>query len=1049
MRKPKKFLLTTLILLIVSLMLGTNVIATTSSIADMIKPVEYTEEFKRWMELPEEERSKVLMPRMYDIPNTKAKTKNILKSALMVKSSNESRFTLQNVIPNNLIIKNQMSTGSCWAFSTIASLETNLALTGSDKSKVYDFSERHMVYATSRKFLNNKVNENGFNKQATDAGSYFIAETYLTNGLGAIDEAEMPFENNEDIIDISQIQNKTVTSQVYDTVYFPSYKETNDLTQIKEHIKTYGGVFAQIHGAKLMSGYYNNDTGAIYCDDANSCPTNHGVLIIGWDDNYAVENFLEEHRPSKPGAWIIKNSWGTKIEVITLEEAKQELFENSQDICQTMGWTSPEQIPDNLTQESFPEYTLDNGVFYLKVGNDGFMYISYEDINVDTAIAGIQKSDNRVNYDNIYQYNNYGTSNAFIIPSTKVYLANIFNRNSSKTEYLTQVSLNAPQTYTCKVYVNPNGSSTAKSDLQQVQLKAGESEIFDAGYHTLEFLNPIKLNSDSFVVVIEIQSSLDDATLIYSESKLSEVSWYDNVKVENEKCKVTFGEFFDKNDWINLSELSTISNGVFSDCDSTIKAFTVSNIEDHSLKNIEITTPPSKTTYYEGDNFDGTGMVVQANFNDGTSITLDSSSYSITNATNLSSTQTSVTITYEGKSVEQPITVQKNEVTELKIKTPPTKTEYKEHENFDKTGMVVEVTYKNGTKQDVTDFAIENGNDLNKEQTYVTVSYKGKTVNQPITVTVAENPTEEPPEEPVEEKTITSISINNKPTKLTYTQNKETLDLTGGSIKVTYSDGGAEIVDLTSNDVKVTGFSNESVGKVTLTVTYQDKTTQFEVEVIKEKVAVSSNFDNVEAKGEVTNIVFDSKDIFNSYATVKVELSNIKRSKENESYEYYWYISANQEESNIQNWVKITEEQTEDDKLIFTINTKDASNLMQLATAENLYLYIKEVAKNGADQAVFISKGIIVEEKEVEQTSGKDDEKPSSGNDVQSEPKDDKDTKTTDTPSTTQDKTDTTVKEGKLPYTGSPITIVFAILVISTFGIIVYRKYKKISKYVK
>ena len=47
--------------------------------------------------------------------------------------------------------------------------------------------------------------------------------------------------------------------------------------------------------------------------------TNHGITIVGWDDNYPVENFREDkdkegvithHRPSKPGAWIIKNSWG-------------------------------------------------------------------------------------------------------------------------------------------------------------------------------------------------------------------------------------------------------------------------------------------------------------------------------------------------------------------------------------------------------------------------------------------------------------------------------------------------------------------------------------------------------------------------------------------------------------------------------------------------------------------------------------------------------------------------------------------------------------------
>ncbi len=38
---------------------------------------------------------------------------------------------------------------------------------------------------------------------------------------------------------------------------------------------------------------------------------NHMVCIIGWDDNYPVENFNEGHRPPAAGAWLVKNSWGT------------------------------------------------------------------------------------------------------------------------------------------------------------------------------------------------------------------------------------------------------------------------------------------------------------------------------------------------------------------------------------------------------------------------------------------------------------------------------------------------------------------------------------------------------------------------------------------------------------------------------------------------------------------------------------------------------------------------------------------------------------------
>lgn len=37
----------------------------------------------------------------------------------------------------------------------------------------------------------------------------------------------------------------------------------------------------------------------------------HDVTVVGWDDTYSRDNFLEEHKPPKDGAWIVKNSWGS------------------------------------------------------------------------------------------------------------------------------------------------------------------------------------------------------------------------------------------------------------------------------------------------------------------------------------------------------------------------------------------------------------------------------------------------------------------------------------------------------------------------------------------------------------------------------------------------------------------------------------------------------------------------------------------------------------------------------------------------------------------
>ena len=37
----------------------------------------------------------------------------------------------------------------------------------------------------------------------------------------------------------------------------------------------------------------------------------HTVCIVGWDDDYPKENFIEGHQPPENGAWLCRNSWGS------------------------------------------------------------------------------------------------------------------------------------------------------------------------------------------------------------------------------------------------------------------------------------------------------------------------------------------------------------------------------------------------------------------------------------------------------------------------------------------------------------------------------------------------------------------------------------------------------------------------------------------------------------------------------------------------------------------------------------------------------------------
>ena len=1047
MKKLKKiFISIFLIIFLLILTLSQDILA--NNFSDSSEETEYSEEYLKWLELPNDEKKNVIMPRMYDVPYNIIQYNNPLRSAKMLRASLDSRYSLKDIIPSNLEIRDQMQTGSCWAFSALSSLETNLALTnyknGTNISKVYDFSERHMEYATSRVFANNQINLMGYNRTVGSGGNWAFASSYLTNGSGAIDESEMPFENNEDIINISEIQNKTVTSQVFDTIEFSNYNrflldetEANEImNQIKYHIQNYGSVMTSIKtGGFIDQSKVSTNTGALYL--GSGAFGDHAVSIIGWDDNYGVENwneFEEAGRPQSDGAWIARNSWG----------------EN----------------------------------------NSELIYISYEDETATLSMSGVIKSTDIVKYDNIYQYDYYYPN--VREGANKSVFCNVFDKKNEQTEYLTQVSFYATYPTTCRVYVNSDGTEKSKEDLQLVTLKAGESETLSVGYHTLEFSKPIEINSDKFLVAIEfLGDESNPMGCIEKDSYL-----YTAVEPELGNCfKLDTYEYRYEDDWsgwVDLAEEGKIS---------TIKAFTTNELIDESLKNIEIVTPPTKTLYFEGENFDSTGMEVRANYNSRTnpSVILDSSSFNITNGTNLKVGQTSVTITYEDQSIEQPITVEKNSVTDLIIKTPPTKTEYKEGQNFDKTGMVIEAKYKDGTTKEVTDYTIENGNNLKVNQTEITISFEENTITQAITV--IPNPlieiavTKEPnktkyvvgqsfdktgmvvtgiyqdestyeiidytiedgtnltkgqtyvtinyegktttQEITVEEKLIDSISIDKEPTKLTYIQNKEELDLTGGTLKVTYNDESTENVALDSENINVTGFDNTKLGKQNITVTYQNKTTQFEVEIIEEVKAINSDLDNTKCDVQKVQVYIYTDNSKKDYTLIDVEINQIIRNLNNDKVEYYYYLSSNSDEQNISDWIKITEEQNLSDKLQFTIDTRNISNYNELTDEEPLYLYIREVALNGGDQSIAISNAMSVEVNDKIETYI-DNAKVDNvlGNNVDSNN------------SNNIANNGSTIAQGRLPYAGIR-NILIIILIVLVLSILFYIRYKNLQKYIK
>ena len=1071
MKKQKKILIIPILILIVILSSCCKTFAKDDSAT-----IELSEEYEKYLELSDEEKEKVIEPLMYDIPKTSPKITSPLKVAKMLKATADTKYSLKDVIPDNIVVKNQQTTNACWTFASLGMLESTLALMNYKNGInpiVYDFSERHMEYATSDTFKDG-TNKNGFHRKVDSGGNSNTFEAYLTNGTGAISEKEMPFENNIDLIELSKIQNVNVITQLNDAINFPTYKATEDKTQIKQqmkqqmkqHINDYGGIYAQIYGASLYNNEcYNNKTGALYCDDDTKYQINHSVLIVGWDDNYSKDNFIESKKPQNNGAWIIKNSWGTE-QRYTLEEMKNFIFKQLADKCAEYGWTSADMIPDEIAKKVFEElgYTIENDEAVMNIGDNGFMYISYEDVNVYKNLYGITNAQQEVTYDKIYQYNQFGGPMTIIYKkANKGRLATVFDKKTNETEYLTQVSINTPETYTCKVYVNPNGSSKEKSDLQLVQLKSGETVTFGAGYHTIEFKNPVQITGNSFTVVIEVEGTQTDKLSIATEYNYSEffgenansasaLHNFDNVTVANGKCFIALGE--NSEEWIDTSkEHERYEN--LPNYDTTIKAFTTVKPSTPELESIEITTPPSKTSYYVGENFDKTGMVVKAKYSDET--LKEITDYTIKNGTNLVENQSSITIEYQGKTITQEIEVKAKEpekaITSINVKAKPTKTEYIQNkEELDLTGGIIEAIYNDGSKTNVpmnsSDVIVSGFNNKVLGKNTITVEYEKKTAQFDIEIKAEE-------QKPSVEKTITAISIKTKPAKTEYIQNKEQLDLTGGSIEVTYSDGSKTEISMLSNDVTISGFDNKVLGKNTITITYKEKTAQFDIEIKEEKkdddnkenVEVkkpqNSNFDNMQAK--VTKMKsYDFTDTSKKeYSIISVDISNITFANENDKMEYYYYLSSNPNESNIGKWIKIENIDKKDNKISFEINTSDISNYEEVSKANDVYLYIKEIAilNNAEQEKITKSSKLEVSNINIEKyIDGKKKEDVNSDTIVNPTPGKQNPNNSSDT-----EKTDKTIATEILPKAGKGMLMIGLILILAIVGRITYKKYKNIQ----
>lgn len=299
------------------------------------------------------------------------------------------------------------------------------------------------------------------------------------------------------------------------------------------------------------------------------------------------------------------------------------------------------------------------------------------------------------------------------------------------------------------------------------------------------------------------------------------------------------------------------------------------NVVSKKMSSIKVIHQPDKLSYVAGQTFDLTGIVVEATYNDGTTAIINDYSYSpstylgshignsligdinkdgnidkvdaalvlkisagmeITGTVDLVAADCNrdgtvdesdsvwilkykpgmafINITKDGKSDILYVNVEDKTLTGISVKTKPNKTEYIVGQRFDKSGLVVEATYNDGTTEAIEDYIIEN-DIVTNNMTNVYITYGNLYTTVPITVT---------------EKSISELEVLHKPVKTEYVEGQK-FDKTGLLVKATYTDGSTAIIDdYTVNPEQL------SLGNTYVTISKDGKSTTTPVTVIKKVV---------------------------------------------------------------------------------------------------------------------------------------------------------------------------------------------------------------------
>ena len=354
-------------------------------------------------------------------------------------------------------VRNQNPWGTCWAFSTLGTMESALIKEGEVAQGAVDLSERHLAYFVAHTGYDELGNASGDTITSSSTtyyldkgGNFYYAAMKLMNWHGGADESEYPYITDSDVPDLETETAQDDVAHIENCYWLKTTANNAETIQaVKTMIQQYGCVVWSYYHS---SSYLNYSTSAYY-NNVNTS-TNHAIMVVGWDDNYSKENFSTDIQPTNDGAWIVRNSWGSS-------------------------W-----------------------------GDDGYFYISYEDTSLGSSNGAAAITANLADdYDNNYFYGNTITYNwkGYYQKAAQVYQ---IKGKSAEKEQIRAISVMFGGTnteYSIQLYKNPeltDGVVTNPESGEAMLNTPVTGTTSYAGLYTIEISETIELSADDYVAVV-------------------------------------------------------------------------------------------------------------------------------------------------------------------------------------------------------------------------------------------------------------------------------------------------------------------------------------------------------------------------------------------------------------------------------------------------------------------------------------------------------------------------------------------------------------------